>query len=199
MKALRLDIDRPNAWPLDLALLKADLRIDSNDLDEVLLTQYIPSAVEWAEGVMNRSIIARDHRWVLSGFPTGRDLTITLPRGKTQSVTSVIYFTGGRREMILRGPSSKPAGSDYQEDRHGHAGRLLPLRGGWPSTDTDVPAPVTITFQAGWPDHKTVPPTIKRALTAHVFEQMELIGLLTIRTGFDSEFTEKLLSSWRIL
>ena len=197
MKPLRLDIDRPSSLPLDLALLKADLRIDSHDLDEVLLTQYIPSAVEWAEGVMNRSIIARDHRWVLSGFPVGHDLTITLPRGKTQSVTSVAYSTGGRRKT-LKGPSANPPGSDYQEDRHGHAGRLLPLRGGWPSIDTDVLAPVTIIFRAGWPDHMTVPAAIKRALTANVFEQMELIGLLTIRTGFDSEFTEKLLSGWRL-
>lgn len=199
MNSITIDIDAPADLPLDLELLKTDLRISTDDLDEVLALQYIPDAVEWAEGAMRRSIVARAHRWILDGFPYCDDLTIYLPRGKVQSVTSVAYSSGGVI-TTLRGPSSgSPVGTDYQEDLRGHVGRLLPLRGGtWPSVDADVPSPIVITYTAGW-TAATVPADIKRALTASVYGALELDGLLTTKNGFDVEFRDKLISAWRIL
>lgn len=196
MKSLRIDIDAPTSLPLDLGTLKSDLRIDGGDMDMVLLEQYIPSAVQWAEGLMRRSIIAREHRWILGGFPDG---VICLPRGITQSVASVAYSSGGVT-TTLTGPSSgSPGGTDYQEDLRGHSGRIMPNRGeSWPATDTDVLAPVVITFTAGWTTASLVPEDIKRALTARVFEEMELNGVLVTKSGMDEFFTEKLLSAWRI-
>lgn len=199
MRSITIDIDEPEDLPLDLETLKTDLRISSDSLDDVIMQQYIPDAVEWAEGVMRRSIIARPHRWIVSEFPCGDDPTIYLPRGKIQSVTSIVYSYNGAT-TTLRGPSSgSPVGTDYQEDLRGHQGRIMPNRGeSWPSVDDDVPAPVVITFNAGWPA-ASVPADIKRALTASIFGAMELDGLLTIKSGFDAEFREKLLSGWRIL
>lgn len=198
MKSIAIDIDEPEDLPLDLDTLKTDLRISSDSLDAVIMEQYIPDALEWAEGVMRRSIIAREHRWIIDEFPCSDDQTLYLPRGKVQSVASIAYSSGGV-VTILSGPSSDPAGADYQEDLRGHQGRLLPNRGeAWPSVDCDVPSPIVITFTAGWPA-SSVPADIKRALTASVFGAMELDGLLTIKNGFDGDFREKLLSAWRIL
>lgn len=199
MKSITIDIDEPESLPLDLELLKSDLRISDDTLDEVIVEQYIPDAVSWAEGFMKRSIIARTHRWIISDFPHGWNETITLPRGKTQSVSSIAYSQNGT-VTTLTGPSSgSPAGTDYQEDLRGHAGRIMPNRTeSWPDVDCDVPAPVVITFEAGWTAASNVPADIKRALTASVFDAMELNGLLTIRNGFDLEFREKLLSGYRV-
>lgn len=199
LKAITLDIDAPDQIPFDLELLKSDLRISTDDLDDVLMSQYIPDAVEWAEGAMRRSIMVRDHRWILAEFPCGADQTIRLPRGKVQSVASVAYVAGGVT-TTLRGPSSgSPVGSDYQEDLRGHCGRLLPLRGAsWPSVDIDVPSPIVITFRAGWSTADEVPADIKRAMTASVYGALELDGLLTVKGGFDSDFRDKLISGWCI-
>lgn len=196
MNEITLDIDPPEEIPFDLDLLKADLRIATDDLDDVLMSQYIPDAVEWAEGAMRRSIMARTHRWILECFPYGYDQTIRLPRGKIQSVTSIVYSSNGS-PVTLRGPSSgSPVGADYQEDLRGHRGRLMPLRGAsWPSADIDVPAPIVITFRAGWTTPQDVPADIRRAMTASIYGAMELDGLLTIKQGFDSEFRDKLISA----
>lgn len=200
MKSITIDIDAPADLPIDLETLKTDLRIASDDLDDVIMQQYIPDAVEWAEGVMRRSIVARAHRWILDEFPCGSDQTIYLPRGKVQSVASIAYSSGGAI-TTLRGPSSgSPVGTDYQEDLRGHRGRLLPNRGeSWPSVDIDVPSPIVITFNAGWAA-ADVPPDIKRALTARVSEAMELPNFESFNAAIrDTEFAEKLLSAWRIL
>jgi hypothetical protein len=51
----------------------------------------------------------------------------------------------------------------------------MPPRGGsWPSPDRDVPAPVTITFEAGW-EAAEIPPDVTRAL------------LFWLRTGIDDD------------
>lgn len=199
VKSITIDIDDPGELPIDLDTLKTDLRISGDSLDEAIMEQYLPDAVEWAEGVMRRSIVARTHRWILDEFPCGADQTIYLPRGKVQSVASIAYSSGGV-VTTLRGPSSgSPIGTAYQEDLRGHRGRIMPNRGAsWPSADADVPSPIVITFNAGWPA-ASVPADIKRALTASVYGAMELDGLLTLKNGFDIDFREKLLSGWRIL
>jgi uncharacterized phiE125 gp8 family phage protein len=199
MKSITIDIDAPADLPLDLELLKQDLRIAGDDLDEVIMAQYIPDAVEWAEGVMRRSIIARTHRWILDEFPCGADQTIYLPRGKVQSVTSIAYSSGGSVTTLRGASSGSPVGTDYQEDLRGHVGRIMPNRGeSWPSVDDDVPSPIVITYTAGW-DAADVPADIKRALTVSVADALEGNGVVVVKNGFDIEFRDKLISAWRIL
>lgn len=153
---LRLDIDPlPEGspeWLIDEALTKKHCRVDFADENTGLIV-YQRAAIRWAENATHRTIIRREHRWVLKEFPVGKDQCIRLPRGKTVSVDSIQYYNNGTA-YDLTGPSSgSPAGTDYQEDLRGDdGGVLLPPRGGsWPSVDADVPAPVTITFTAGWP------------------------------------------------
>lgn len=152
---LRLDIDPLSEgspqWWIDEALVKKHCRVDFSD-EDAGLHLYLRAAIEWAENVTHRTIFQREHRWVLREFPGGRFPEIRLPRGKTVSVDSIQYYSGGTAYDLIGPSSSSPAGTGYQEDlRSDEGGVLIPPRGGtWPSIDTDVPAPVTVTFTAGW-------------------------------------------------
>lgn len=151
---LRLEIDPlpdSSPWILDEAMVKKHVRIDFEDEDENL-QDYIAAAILWAEQSTHRTVIARDHRWVLKEFPVEGYGAIRLPRGKTNSVAGIDYSIGGTI-TTLHGPSSdiSPAGSDYQEALSESGAILMPPRTStWPSVDCDVPSPITITFNAGW-------------------------------------------------
>lgn len=154
---LRLDIDPlpdSSPWIIDEAVIKKHCHVDDgDDIQDENLQDYVASAILWAENATHRTIIARDHRWVLREFPYDRRYEIRLPRGKTNSVGKIEYSAGGVIQTLY-GPSSdqSPTGNDFQEELRGdEGGVLMPPRGGcWPSVDCDVPAPVTITFNAGW-------------------------------------------------
>lgn len=151
---LRLDIDEIDTdgspWLIDETFVKRHTRVDFTD-EDVNLQSYVKAALLWAENTTHRTILRREHRWILREFPYGGRMAIRLPRGKTRNVSQIEYSTGGTL-TTLRGPSSSPTGADFQEDLRGEEGAvLMPPRGAsWPSVDTDVPSPVIITFIAGW-------------------------------------------------
>lgn len=154
LSPVRLDVDALSTawpWPISKDLVEQHLRLDASDQDD-LLKSFVLAAAEWAEGDTHRTIFKRDVRWVLREFPYDGRMEIQLPRGKTNSVASIQYSVNGSM-VTMRGPSSgSPTGTDFQEDLRGDGGAILmPARGGsWPSADCDVPAPVVITFSAGW-------------------------------------------------
>src|SRR5690606_19502221 len=106
LSPVRLDIDPIVASPppISLNLVKLQAALESDDLD-VLLPTHLISAIEFAEGIMHRTVIRRTHRWVLRDFPHTQRQEIRLPRGKTRSVTSVAYVAGGQTRTLV-GPSS---------------------------------------------------------------------------------------------
>jgi uncharacterized phiE125 gp8 family phage protein len=200
---LRLDVDALASSPplIELDLLKQHLAIDYTDLDE-LIQLNLQAAIAEFENSTHRTVVRRTHRWVLRDFPRDAFQRIDLCRGKTRAVQKVEVVVGGQT-VTLTGPSSgSPGGSDYQEDLAGDdGGVLMPPRGGsWPSPDWDVPAPVTITFEAGWSADE-LPADIKRAL------------LFWCRMGIDDErgsvdptkleanraTFEALVSGWRLI
>lgn len=153
IKPISLSIDPIPDSPLPISLsdLKAQLRVSGSDEDG-LIQGYLFAALHTAENVTHRTIVSREHRWTLRDFPCSIRQDIRLPRGKTQSVSSIQYTSGGTT-ATLTGPSSgSPAGTDYQEDLEGDdGGIIMPNQGAsWPSVDLDVPSPVVITFTAGW-------------------------------------------------
>jgi uncharacterized phiE125 gp8 family phage protein len=202
---LALDIEAlPSNSPselLDLDLVKAHCAIDDDDFD-AQLDVYIRAAVEWAEGQMHRTIYSRTHQWVLKTFPYDRWQGIRLPRGKTQSVTSIVYYSSGAH--TLTGPSSgSPAGTDWQESLIGDGGGwLLPPQGGsWPSVDCDVPAPVTITFEAGWLANE-LPADITHALLFAISDAFEFRGSddFTLQSaGSNLSAREALISPYKLV
>ena len=113
---------------------------------------------------------------MLSDFPRTSYQQIRLPRGKTRVVNSVEYIVGGSPQTLIGPTGSSPPGDDLQEDLRGEdGGVIMPPRGGtWPSPDRDCPAPVTITFEAGW-DAAEIPKDVIMAL------------MFKVRTGIDDE------------
>jgi uncharacterized phiE125 gp8 family phage protein len=189
-----------DSLPVTLGLVKAQLRIDHDDLDELLADAHIPAAMEWAEGEMHRSIIPRTHYWVLPDFPRGMDQSLRLPRGKTQSVASVKYTRGGS-VITLTGPSSgSPAGSDYREDLTPDTGGiLLPAVGqSWPSVDIEAAQPVLVTFVAGW---TTIPADVKGAIIRHVGDQLDVTSIHDLPQGYNAwheAAKSAAISAWRL-
>ena len=155
MRSLRLDPGVPDAYPVELGLLKDQLRILDDQFDP-LLDIHLYGAMRWAEGIMHRSILSRTATWIISDFPRDTENGVVpglrLPRGKTQSVASVAYVQNGSTTTLTGPTSGSPVGTGYREDLTGDGGGLLwpPYNESWPAVDLDAPAPVTITFSAGW-------------------------------------------------
>lgn len=196
--ALNISAIDGSPLPIDINLVKDHLAVTDND-SNLLIEKLILSAISWAEGAMRRAIYARSHDWVLKGFPGG-DGRIRLPRGKTQSVESITYSVNGAL-ATLYGPSSatSPTSSGFQEDLTGDdGGTLMPLRGaGWPAFDCDVPAPVTISFTAGWLAAE-VPPDVESALLFAIADAFELRGSADLASGSNFEKRELLISPFRL-
>lgn len=197
---LRLEVSALDAspLPLSLSLLKDHLSVDGDDQD-ALIEAYALAAIHWAEGAARRTIYARDHAWVLRAFPSSSYGEIRLPRGKTQSVESIAYSVGGT-VTTLTGPSGSPAGTGWQEDLRGDSGGvLMPTRGGsWPSTDLDVPAPVVITFTAGWLAAE-VPDDITHALMFAVSDAFDTRGTADLgTTGKNFTTRQALVAPYRL-
>lgn len=152
LSPIQLDVDPLSSSPLpvDLDLIKLHCSVDGDDHDQQLEV-YLLAAIQAFEDSTHRTLLARDHRWVLRDFPRWSYQWLHLPRGKTRSVAKIEYVRDGQT-VTLTGPSSSPAGTDYLENLSGDdGGVLMPPQGGtWPDVDLDHPAPVTITFTAGW-------------------------------------------------
>jgi hypothetical protein len=122
---------------------------------------------------MHRSIVARAHAWTLECFPYRG---IRLPRGKTQSVSSIEYASGGEM-LVLNGPSSSPVGTGYQEDLTDDDGGVVqyPLGSSWPSPDTGSISPVRINFAAGYLSEE-LPEDILTAVLFAIADLYEIRG-----------------------
>lgn len=209
MNSLSISYGAPTESALDLETVKSDLRISGNDLDEILTSQYIPAAIEWAQGATRRRLVSTVVTWVLSDFPRPSYArpswhyiyAMYLPGGPVSAVGGIEYVSNGS-PVTLSGPSSSPAGTGYQESIGESMPRLLPPQGEtWPDVDLDAIEPVKVTYTAGWADAASVPEDIKRALTANIFQSMELDGLLTVKVGdrasADMDFADRLISPYR--
>jgi uncharacterized phiE125 gp8 family phage protein len=200
---IRLDIDPvpTSPLPVDLTLVKSHCAVDFDDQDDLLMT-YIMAAVNAFENTTHRTLFLREHRWVLKGFPLlyrhALYQRIWLPRGKTRSVEQIDYWQGGI-QFTLTGPTSTPAGDNYQEDLRGDdGGMIMPPRGqSWPSTDCDAPAPVTITFTAGWTTAE-LPSDILTALLFFVRTSLDDARTDPQKTEADLRSFEAMVSGYRI-
>jgi uncharacterized phiE125 gp8 family phage protein len=196
---VRLDIDPLDGSPLpiDLELIKQHLSIDYDDQD-ALIEQFTLAAIEAFEGTTHRTLIQREHRWVLASFPFSYKLGIWLPRGKTVAVEQIEYVTGGET-TTLTGPTSTPAGSDFQEDLRGNdGGCLLPPQGeSWPGVDIDAVAPVTVTFTAGW-EAASMPPDALQAILWYIRTSLDDARTDPMKTEANMRVFEAMVSGFRL-
>lgn len=201
LSPLRLDISEisiGSPWPIPIETIKLHCRIDSDD-EDLLIERYLRAAILWVESETHRTVLAREHRWVLDRFPCSGFSRIRLPRGRSDAVLGIAYSNGGIVHS-LRGPTSgSPAGTDYQEELRGESGALLmPPRGGsWPGIDSDVPSPVVITFMAGWPDDE-IPDDIVHAILFWIEDAFEMRGASSsdVNMGPNAKAREVLISSY---
>ena len=201
---LVLDIDPlPAILPFDPALIRLHCHLSEEQVggpyDAMLLDTYLRSAILWAEGEMHRTIVSRAHRWTLEQFPCNYEdwYKIHLPRGKTQSISSVVYSLN-HSPVTLLGPSASPPGADFQQNLTSDDGGYImpPIASIWPVADLDVTAPVVINFTAGYSTYATVPADIALALFFYVSDAVELRGTADINRGSFQDIRTNKISSY---
>lgn len=213
---LGLSWGRPDVTTfLDQTALRVHLAIDGTALDPAL-TVYEQAAVTWAEDYMKRSIMAREHRWVLADFPRGYHRasahsmrSLQLPRGQTIRVNNIEYTQNGAVRYMY-GPSSSgsPPSEDFQEDLHSESGgTIMPLRSrDWPTVDYDAIAPVVVNFRAGWETAEEVPTPIVHAVMFAIDDMLEVRGTADLAqlasiaaNGKTALFRESLIGYYRLI
>lgn len=197
---IRLDIETLPATPLPISLdlVKTHCAIDFTDQD-TLLSAYVMAAIKAFEDTTHRTLFRRGHSWVLDRFPWTPYQQLTLPRGKTRSVDRIEYVNGGVT-IEMTGPSSgSPAGTSWQEDLRGDDGGVImaPRGSTWPSVDVDAPAPVTITFTAGWSADE-LPPDALNALLFYVRTALDDARTDPVKAQQNIATFEAMVSGYRL-
>lgn len=197
---IRLDVAPLDSspFPLDLSLIKQHCAVDGDDFDD-LLEMYARAAILWAEGAMHRTIFARSHSWVLRDLPRDHRQEIRLPRGKTQSIESIVY-RAGNEAFTLTGASSTPVGTGYSESLDSDDGGLIVPNYGtsWPTVDYEGSGPVVINFTAGYEDGE-VPEDIMHALFFSISDFFENRGTADMDAGRNFDVREALISPYRLI
>ncbi|RMD51896.1 hypothetical protein D6827_01210 [Candidatus Parcubacteria bacterium] len=171
-------ITKPSKLPVELADIKAHLRVTSNDEDGYI-ADLIEAATNIAQDEMNRALITQTIEEYLPRFPTGS--TIELERAPVQSVSSIQYYD---TDNNLQTYSS----TNYEVYTELTPARIALLNtASWPSTYAKDKA-VIITYVAGYGnDQDDVPQDIKlaiRALVEHYYEHrgiMEAVPNVTLK------------------
>ena len=198
--AIRL-ITAPTVQPLTLAEVKAHLRVDHSDEDD-LIAAYIEAATSYADGeygFLGRALVTQTWELVIDTFPT-HEIKIPLP--PLQSVESVKYDDGDGVEQTL-------STSLYTVDSALEPGWIVPPVGtGWPSSVFDGINSVRVRYVAGYDPttdspvdlRANIPRAIRQALLLLIgamYQQREevVIGVSVMKMPWASE---QLLRPFRV-
>ncbi len=179
--ALKLSV-APDVQPITLSEAKAHLRIDNDDEDS-LINLYIQAAAQWVEGYTLRKLITQTWELTLDAFPITAPHSILLPWGRCTAINYINYVDDNGNTQQLTGPTSSPAGSDYQENLNSDEGGLTqPLDGDdWPSTDEDTLAAVAVNYDVGYgatPD--LVPADLRAGVLYRLTDLYEFRGTIDL-------------------
>lgn len=176
-------ITPPDALPVSLAMAKANMRVDGDDMD-ALITSWIKGIVAALEHEIGQCLIEQTWRVTLGSFPAA----LQLPH-PVMSVTSVKYFDVDGTEQTL-------APADYRLWRARYQSHLMPARGGaWPETvvDGEVTVEVVCGYGAAPAD---VPENAQLYILAKLVEQFDPATRLE-RDTVQSAFVDRLLDACR--
>lgn len=184
-------ITAPSLEPITLALAEAQCRVGAGE-DNDLLTFYIESAREQAEGLLFSALISQTWEQTLDEFPSDGDIKLLKP--PVQSITSVTYIDSA-------GDLQTMATDAYVLDAATSPGWLLPADGTeWPATD-DVINAVTIRFVAGFgATAADVPANIRAWLLltiAQLYDQRSATDASGKVAALPGRFVDGLLDPWR--
>jgi uncharacterized phiE125 gp8 family phage protein len=198
--ALRL-ITGPTVQPLTLEEVKAHLRVDYSDADD-LISAYIAAATSYVEGqygFTGRALVTQTWELVIDHFPV-HEIKIPLP--PLQSIESIKYDGSDGLEVTL-------AADQYYVDDVSEPAWVVPITGGWPTAVFDAINSVRIRFVAGYdattdspPDLRgNIPRAIKQAMLLyignfHEHREENIVGLTTMKLPFAAE---NLLRPFRVV
>ena len=183
--------------PIGLALVKDHLAVDGDEFRRA--DRDLHHGRDPLGGNIHATHhFARSHSWVLRDFPRHRELRVWLPRGKTQSVESIVYVNGGQN-VALSGPSSAAPGTDFAEDLRGDNGGLVlpPSGASWPAADRDAASPVVINFAAGWLADM-LPRDVLHGILFAVSDAFDNRGTADLSQGRNFSTHDALLSPYRL-
>lgn len=129
----------PPALAVDLNAAKVELRTQSGNAEDALITRLILAATERAEHETGRAIMEQEWELVLDAFPAAE---IELAKPPQISITSVKYLDPSGTEQTLLSTA-------YTLDALKLPGYLFPANGtSWPATQ-DVANAVRVRFRCG--------------------------------------------------
>jgi uncharacterized phiE125 gp8 family phage protein len=136
--------------PLHVSDVRQHLKQDITD-DDNLINLYLGSAVDFAQNLTQRQLVAARYRYVLDKFPSC-GAAIRIPRTPLVQVVSIEYTaTDGTTQTV-------PA-ADYAIDNSFDPPRITPVSGkAWPDTLCQIGS-VRVTFDAGYSAPFTVDAT----------------------------------------
>lgn len=160
-------VTAPPVTPLSLTEVKAHLRVDGTDQDDVI-QMYLDAATAYVQGEwskLGRALVTQTWRLTIDEFPDGE---IKIPLPPLQSVTDIRYDDANGDEQIV-------STDDYWVDTVSEPGWVIPTAsGGWPTTLDAVNA-VRIQFVAGYAVTTDSPPSYTANIPADTKQGMLLI------------------------
>ncbi|MDF1607281.1 head-tail connector protein [Hoeflea sp. YIM 152468] len=181
-----IQTDPPLAEPVTLAEVKAHLRIDASDEDD-LLEGLIRVARAHLEAATGMALMSQSFRLVLDDWP--RSEVIPLMRTPVQTVDAILLYDadGVEQNLDLSG---------LLLDGTAHPARLVVRDRTRPSQPING---IEIEFTAGFNTAAEVPPELKRAILIHSAHLYEFRGAVTadmqpasIPAGYD-----RLIGPWQ--
>ena len=177
--------DPPLAEPVTLADLKAHLRIDLNDEDDLLegLIRVARAHLEAATGV---ALMSQGFRLALDDWPCGE--VIHLMRTPVQSIDAILVYDADGVEQSLDL-------SGLVLDGTAHPVRLVIKERPRPGQPING---IEIEFTAGFGSGAEVPPELKRAILIHAAHLYEFRGAVTpeMQPAAIPDGYQRLISPW---
>lgn len=208
IRAATVETAAPAAEPITLAELKAHLKIEVDDEDDVL-DGLITSAREWIERWTGRAFVARTVETRLDRFPLPFDpvsldyiapgqaatKAISLPIGPVRSVTSIEYIDSAGSLITW-------AASSYQVDTVSPIARIAPAFGAYyPATRHGDFGAVRITYEVGYAPGSGSPVDYAENIPKRVKQAIKLLAghweanRTAVQTGAISKEVEFSLTS----
>lgn len=149
-------ITPPVVEPVSLPEAQAHLRLDTNDEDDYVISLII-AAREYCETYQNRAYITQTWELALPRFPLH---TVTIPKGKLQTIESVSYINAAGIVTTLIPEIG------YAVSQRGILGRVCPPYGkAFPYEPLYPLDPVMVKFTCGYGDtSESVPARVKQAM-----------------------------------
>lgn len=187
----------PTIEPVSPDQLADHVLLDSDHPDRTngFITDIEKTARQHVEDITRRALLTQTWDYYLDAFPSVN--FITLPLGRLQSVTSIVYKDSDGDSTTMT------ANTEYLVETNGDGyGRVvLPDGESWPGDALYPSNPITIKFVCGWTAANSVPFQIRTAikmLAADMYENRGDTFSGNSLSIYENPMAMNLLASWRL-